>query len=104
MPDVEVSQTTSKVTVVELLCGEAPALVTVKKAVNPSGVSRHFTLKTPVPDTGVFQRLVAQVQPGDEIIVTIVNEWHETGRITYLLNFTLAAQAAVAPPALVATV
>lgn len=89
MDELKVSQVTTTVKVVDVVTGEPPAIVTIKRAVNPSGIARHFTLKTPVPDKDLFQRLLTEVSKGDEIQATIVNEWHESGRLSYLADFSI---------------
>lgn len=84
---METSRVTTQVEVIQILANEPPTLMVRKRTVGVGGVVRHFTLRFPVLDPPLFQRLLAQVCVGMEIRATIVNEWHETGRITYLEDF-----------------
>jgi hypothetical protein len=40
-----------------------------------------------VLDRRLFQRLQDEVCEGDEIVATVVTEWHERGYTTYLADF-----------------
>ena len=84
---MEASRVVTQVKVVKIMMGDAPAITVRKRTVGMGDVVRHFTLVFPVPDRDLFQRLSAQVHAGDEIEATVVNEWHETGRVTYLEAF-----------------
>jgi hypothetical protein len=52
----------------------------------------------PVPDTDLFDRLVAQVGKGDTVTVTVTTEWYADGYKTYLSAFALPDAAVPAPP------
>lgn len=68
-----------------------------KRTVGVGGIVRHFTLRFPVLDPQLFQRLLAHICAGMEIKATIVNDWHETGRITYLEDFQKVDPVALEP-------
>ncbi len=90
--------TTTTATVVAVTAGDPPSLTTIKRAVNPQGITRHITQKVAVRDDALFQRLCAEVSPGDEIRVTLVTDWSATDYMMSLVAF--AKGTADAPAAL----
>jgi hypothetical protein len=96
---METSRVVTLVKVIAMAKGEAPSITVRKRTIGMGDVTRHFTLVFPVPDLGLFQRLLAQVYVGDEIEATVVNEWHETGRVTFLEDFRKLTETGSAHPA-----
>ena len=83
------TEVTTTLTIVDLIPGDPPALVTVKRAVNPSGIARHMTQKVLVRDPALAQRLFAEVQRGDEVTLTLTTTWAAENYETDLTNFAL---------------
>ena len=87
---MEITRTTSLVTVLDLIAGDAPAILTQEKTKYKGG-TRLFTQKVPVRDSALFQQLCAQTRKGDEIETSVVTEWHEARSVTYLEAFAPVA-------------
>ena len=85
------------VSVVDLLPGSPPALITVKRAVNLQGIARHITQKILVRDAGLAQRLFAEVRPGDEVTLTLTTIWTDTSYETDVTSFALPVKAENTP-------
>ena len=87
-------EVTSKVKVVDIQVGEPAYLLTAQCAARPDGKVRTITQKVRVLDTALLSRLTASIEKGDEIEMTIVTEWSQTGYSTYLFDFrAIPAQA-----------
>ncbi|MBV9851597.1 MAG: hypothetical protein JO250_18160 [Armatimonadetes bacterium] len=78
-------------TVVDLSSDPQPSITLVDYVDGPGGAARHFTQTVPVNDLLLFSRLTSEVSRGDQLEVTIVNEWYDTGAVTYLLDFAKPA-------------
>ncbi len=86
----KVSKTTAIVDVVAVFPGAPPAVRVVYHAENSSGVARRFVRQVPVPDAALFQRIQSSVSEGDQIEAITVNEWYDTGYVSYLADFKKA--------------
>lgn len=87
---MEITRTTSLVTVLDLLPGDVPAILTQEKTKYKGG-TRLFTQKVPVRDGALFQQLYAQIRKGDQIETSVVTEWYETRSVMYLEAFVPVA-------------
>ncbi len=85
----ETTEVTTAVTVADLISGERPALVAVKRIVNSQGISRHLTQKVSVSSLALAQRLFAEVHRGDEITLTLTTTWTADSYETLLTDFAL---------------
>lgn len=81
------SEVTTTVTVADLVPGNPPALVTIKRAVNTQGIARHLTQRILVPNTSLAQRLFTEVRRGDEITLTLTITWAAESYETELTDF-----------------
>ena len=72
---------------VGILPGDPPRLNLVDHATGRNGVKRHFAHQVPVLDESLFARLQAEVNIGDCIHATTVNEYTERGSRVYLADF-----------------
>ena len=89
MSETTKTEVTTTVMVADLIPGERPALIAVKRAVNSQGVARHLTQKVRISSTALAQRLFAEVQRGDEITLTLTTTWSEESYETLLTDFVL---------------
>ena len=80
---------TTVVTLVDVLPGSPPAIVTRERTRQKSGAIRTFTQEVPVSDPSLFERLVAVARVGDELEVTVVTDWSQPGLPTRLEQFSL---------------
>lgn len=80
-------RTTRTVRVLDLVQGDPPSLLLVER-LRVRGRSKRFTQQVRVPDEGLFQRLLAEVEKGDEIEATVVTEFDEEGYTTRLMDFS----------------
>ena len=87
---MEITKTTSLVTVLDLLPGDVPAILTQEKT-KYKGSTRLFTQKVPIRDSTLFQQLCAQIHKGDQIETSVVTEWYEARSVTYLESFAPVA-------------
>jgi hypothetical protein len=86
---MEQEEITVTVTVLGILPGDPPCLLTGERLSHEDKSEKLFQQAVPVPDTDLFARLTAQVSTGDTIAVTVVTEWYEDGYKTYLKDFAL---------------
>lgn len=104
MDEIRTTQVSSPAKVLDIIPGDKPAIIIVKRAVNTKGIVRHFTFRPLVRDAALFQRLMTEVHKCDEILATVVTEWHEDGYATYLTDFSVIDSAAsVSNPRALAT-
>ncbi len=89
MAETTKTEVTTTVIVTDLIPGDPPALVTVKRAVNSQGNVRHITQRIAVRDRSLAQRLFAEVRPGDEITLTLTTTWAAESYETDLCDFVL---------------
>lgn len=89
MGDVTKTEVTTTVIVADLVPGEPPALVAVKRAVNSQGVARHLTQKVTVTSPALAQRLFTEVHRGDEITLTLTTTWAAESYETVLTDFVV---------------
>jgi hypothetical protein len=83
---MEVTTVTGTVTVLDIIGGDAPAILTQEET-RFRGGKRLFTQKVPVRDAELFARLSIEVRKGDCIEATVVTEWHEDTSEIYLADF-----------------
>lgn len=88
----KVSESKATVTVVDIVPGEAPGLRVVYRTVGANNVVRPITRQIPVPDSGLFARIQAELHEGDSIEITAINEWYEDGYDTRLAEFKKAPE------------
>ncbi len=88
MPEPQVVTTT--VTVTGLVPGEPPTVAWCKRLRGLGGREKVHTQWVKVPDPALFQRLQRDVRVGDEIVATVITDWHESGYTTYLADFSTA--------------
>src|SRR5215216_5103189 len=87
MSDLEHVATT--VTLLDLIPGDPPAIVTFERLVGRDGKTKPFTQKLPVLDAVLFRSLVAEAAKGDLIDVTTVTDWSAKGLPTHLVGFSV---------------
>ncbi len=87
---VEIDRASALVTVAALEEGEPPSITTVHAGIDGRGTTRYFVQQVPILDRSLFDRLSQEVGKGDEITVTVVNEWYDTSHLTYLADFKKA--------------
>ena len=83
----KISRSTSLVEVVAVSPGVSPNITVVHRAAGAGGTPRHFVRQIPVPNVTLFNTLQSQVGQGEHIEITAVNEWYDTGYVTYLADF-----------------
>jgi hypothetical protein len=84
---IEIDRVSALVTVADLEEGEPPVITTVHPGADGRGTHRHFVQQVPILDRSLFDRLSHEVNKGDQITVTVVNEWYATSHVTYLADF-----------------
>lgn len=89
MAETTKTEVMTTVTAVDLVPGNPPALVTIKRTVNNQGIERHITQKIFVRAPNLAQRLFAEVRPGDEVTLTLTTTWTDASYETNLINFVL---------------
>lgn len=87
MSDLE--RVTTTVTLLDLIPGDPPAIVTFERLVGTDGKTKPFTQKIPVPDASLFRSLAAEAAKGDLINVTTVTDWAAEGLPTHLASFSI---------------
>lgn len=97
-------RTSDTATVVALIGNVDPPQISLTQLIPlPTGGERRISQRVPVRDPELWQQLLAQVQPGQEIDFTIETDWPAPGSPTSLLSFlpaTPASDRAAAIPAL----
>lgn len=88
---IETERASARVTVAGIEPGEPPSITTVHVGTDRKGMQRHFVQQVPIFDVSLYDRLSNEVSEGDEITVTVVNDWYETGHVTYLADFNKVA-------------
>lgn len=83
----KVSRATAVVDVTAVSPGDDPTIRLVYHAENSRGLARQFVRQVAVRDAVLFRYLQASVEVGDQIEATTVNEWYDTGYISYLADF-----------------
>lgn len=83
----KVSSTTAEVSITAILSGSPPAIKVIYCAENSRGTARQFARQIAVPDADLFRRIQANVEAGERIQVTTVNEWYDDGYQSYLADF-----------------
>jgi hypothetical protein len=86
----ELEQITRTVTLVDLVMGDPPAIITRERLVGRGGRTRTFTQKITVPDQELFRRVRERTAKGDEIEITTVTDWSATELPTFLTDFAVA--------------
>jgi hypothetical protein len=87
---MEREDTTTTVTLLGVLPGDPPRILTGERLYRDGQPGRLFQQMIPVPDTELFSRLTAQVNKGDAVTVTVTTEWYADGYKTYLSDFALS--------------
>lgn len=91
-------ETTINAQLVGVLPGDPPKLNLVIHASGRNGTKRRLTRQILIPDSALFARLKQEASAGDYLRATVVSEYHETGSVTYLTDFSQVPDAeAVAP-------
>lgn len=85
MPRIE--RVTTTVTLLDVVMSDPPAIITRERLVDRGGRVRSFTQKAPVVDRLLFQRLLAQVKKGDEVVITTETDWDAPGLPLRLADF-----------------
>jgi hypothetical protein len=76
---VPAEEFSTTVTLLGVLPGSPPRVLIGKSLSRGGKPGRLFQQMIPVPDIGLFDRLVAQVGTGDAITVTVTTEWRANG-------------------------
>jgi hypothetical protein len=84
---LEAESVTRPVRLLDIVAGDPPAIVTYEQFRLPSGGVKNFTQEVPVLDAALYQRLLREVQVGDEVQITVVTEWGQSGVPHYLTDF-----------------
>ncbi len=71
--------------------GEHPSITVVYDTVGKGGAARRFVRQISVSNPSLFQRLEKGVVKGDQIEVTTVTDWYDTGSITVVEDFRVSA-------------
>ena len=93
-PFLEKEEATTTSQLVGILPGSPPKINLVDYGTGRNGIKRHVTQQVPVLDSDLFAKLEAEVNVGDYIRATTVNEYTETGSKVYLAQFQKVHQAA----------
>jgi len=83
----KVSRATAVVDVAAVSPGDSPTIRVVYHAENSRGIARQLVRQIPVRDAALFGRIQADVKEGEQIEATTVNEWYDTGYVSYLVDF-----------------
>jgi hypothetical protein len=83
----EAQKVTTLVTVAGIMPGTPPVLAWSKRLQGAGGREKIHTQWVKILDPAIFERL-QQVHVGDEIMATVVTDWHEGGYMTYLADFS----------------
>lgn len=86
-PFSEKEEVTTTSRLVGILPGSPPRINLVDYAAGRNGVKRHMTQQVPVLDADLFTKLQAEVEIGEQIRATTINEFTETGSRAYLAGF-----------------
>ena len=87
MEATEVEEVTTNSQLVGILPGDLPTVNLVDYVTGRNGVKRHFTQQVSVLDEDLFVRFQQEAKIGEQIRVTLVNEYHETKIVTYVSDF-----------------
>ena len=97
MNESSVITMTTLSTVVGIVEGDPPSLVTVKYAVNSRGIGRHITQRMAFADRCLFDRFAAEVHKGEEVRLTTFTDWSAANFRTKLVDFEKLTTDAPAP-------
>ncbi len=86
-PFLEREEATTTSQLVGILPGTPPKVNLVDYGTGRNGIKRHMTQQVPILDDKLFARLEAEVNIGDYICATTVNEYTEAGSRFYLAKF-----------------
>ncbi len=86
-PFLEREESTTVSQLVGILPGTPPRVNLVDYGTGRNGIKRHMTQQVPILDDTLFAKLEAEVNIGDYIRATTVNEYTESGSKVYLAEF-----------------
>ncbi len=86
-PFLEREEATTVSQLVGILPGTPPRVNLVDYGTGRNGIKRHMTQQVPILDDTLFAKLEAEVNIGDYIRATTVNEYTESGSKVYLAEF-----------------
>ena len=73
------TQTTRTVKITDFVEAHPPSILISEAVPGPSGRLRLFTQKVQVPDIDLWKKLVAEVEKGETIQVTVKTVWPDSG-------------------------
>lgn len=82
--EIEMSQA---VVIVAGVTADPPTITCVHTGSDADGIRRNFVQQVPVRDVVLARRVLSELQKGERIQVTVINEWREDGCDTYLAEF-----------------
>lgn len=91
---LKTEEVTTTSQLVGILPGDPPKINLVDYVTGRNGIKRHFTHQVSVLDEDLFVRLQQEAKVGEQIRVTLVNEYHETKIVTYVADFQKIANTA----------
>lgn len=91
---LKTEEVTTTSQLVGILPGDPPKVNLVDYVTGRNGIKRHFTQQVFVLDKDLFARLQQEANIGEQIRVTLVNEYHETKIVTYVADFQKIANTA----------
>lgn len=86
-PFLKKEEITTTAKVVGMLPGDPLKLNLVSYTTGRDGSKRHFTRQVPVVDKDLSAKLMSEVNVGDYVQVTTMNEYTEMGSRVYLADF-----------------
>jgi hypothetical protein len=78
---------TTIVTLLDVVPGAPPAILTRARFRLKTGGTKTITQKVPVHDPALFRRFVAEIAKGDEVEITVTTDWSKPGLPTQLDAF-----------------
>lgn len=84
---LKTEEVTTTSQLVGIVPGDPPKINLVDCVTGRTGIKRHFTQQVSVLDKDLFVRLHQEAKIGEQIRVTLVNEYHKTKIVTYVADF-----------------
>ena len=75
----KITETTRTVKITDFVEAHPSSILISEAVPGPSGRLRLFTQKVQVPDTDLWQKLIAEVKKGETIQVTVKTVWPDSG-------------------------
>lgn len=88
---VEIETSEAEVTVVSVTAAP-PSITIVHEGRDSNRMRRSFVQQVPMRDANLVNRVLLELHEGDQIQVTVVNEWRKDGCDTYLTDFNKFAE------------